>query len=325
MILQQVLSLTAPQYWNSLINYGLVKQPEFTNKKGKQLLISTKVVFANNQVATLLWGVMQNFNYDNTLDLSKKDYGKYLRAIIESKIDTYMNNMIVQIIFSIRVKNEITPQPPKAPVSSSHMYLNFKLPTSCIIKDMGKLITEVLGTYIIKLDGGYICHLRIENKGKEHHAVLLKNNIKVLEWVDTITGDNVFYRQLGHNLFYYKDNVITLRKTTRLFPKIKIKKPETVINDKYIAMDVECYKDINGLLIPYLLCWYSAKENKSYHINDYDNSFSLVVKAAMSDLSNHKYKGFKIYMHNFTFFDGVLLMTELAKIGLRSWSTFNVR
>lgn len=36
----------------------------------------------------------------------------------------------------------------------------------------------------------------------------------------------------------------------------------------------------------------------------------------MTDLSVHKYKSHKIYIHNFTYFEGVLLMKELSTLGV---------
>lgn len=64
----------------------------------------------------------------------------------------------------------------------------------------------------------------------------------------------------SNKLFYYVDGKLILSKTPREFPSIKPVRPEKVINEKIITLDLETVRDAQGNQRPYLLCWYSASE-----------------------------------------------------------------
>lgn len=138
--------------------------------------------------------------------------------------------------------------------------------------------------------------------------------MELYKWTDTYSSDNSFIRELGKNTYYYKDGKLILSKSVREFPKISTITGAKLINEKIITMNLECVRDKEGNHTPYLLCWYSAKEKRSYFISDYNN-FNELLQQAMSELCVFKYKGYKIYMHNFTYYDGILLMKELSKFG----------
>src|SRR5438270_7763316 len=78
-------------------------------------------------------------------------------------------------------------------------------------------------------------------------------------------------------------------------------------------MDIETYNK-DGKLYPYLLCWYDGTISKSYWIADFNNYDSL-LSAVIGDLAIRKYRGYKIYLHNFSNFDGIFLLKGLSKLG----------
>jgi DNA polymerase type B, organellar and viral len=80
-------------------------------------------------------------------------------------------------------------------------------------------------------------------------------------------------------------------------------------------MDIETINN-NGNLIPYLICLFDGKFTKSFCTNSLteESSFKL-VKDVVNFLSSKKYKGYKIYLHNFAKFDSYLLLKILAKLG----------
>src|SRR5918911_5780051 len=79
-------------------------------------------------------------------------------------------------------------------------------------------------------------------------------------------------------------------------------------------MDLETRKGDNNNLYPYLLCWFDGNIKKSYFINDYNNNFDLLLNRVMTDLSIKKYDNYKIYLHNFSKFDGIFLLKALCNI-----------
>lgn len=70
----------------------------------------------------------------------------------------------------------------------------------------------------------------------------------------------------------------------------------------------------NSILTPYLLCWYDGKreEKHSYLIN---KNIQITILKIMKDICIRKYKGYKIYLHNFSKFDGIFLIKYLSEIG----------
>ena len=84
---------------------------------------------------------------------------------------------------------------------------------------------------------------------------------------------------------------------------------------------METYKDKDNNLIPYLLCWFDGKIKKSYWIKDYKDNptllgggFNLLVENVVKDLCIKKYRNYKIYLHNFSRFDGIFLLKALTNI-----------
>jgi len=101
------------------------------------------------------------------------------------------------------------------------------------------------------------------------------------------------------------------------------------LNTKFITMDLETIT-YNNTLIPYLLCWYDGKIKKHYFITspaevgdfitlnngNVESSVLAMVLDAMKDICTRKYKGYKIYLHNFSKFDGYFLIKCLNQLGV---------
>jgi len=81
---------------------------------------------------------------------------------------------------------------------------------------------------------------------------------------------------------------------------------------------------INSKLYPYLLCWYDGTISKSYYnnitINDDIKLLEDKIKNMMTNMVNDicikQYKGYKIYLHNLSKFDGIFLVKYLSIIGI---------
>ena|ERR1700688_4284117 len=87
-------------------------------------------------------------------------------------------------------------------------------------------------------------------------------------------------------------------------------------------MDIETIginKDKGVTLTPYLLCWYdgkseSKKATHSYFIGE-SNGFKNIFYQVMKDICIRKYRGYKIYLHNFSKFEKIFLIKYLVNIG----------
>lgn len=84
-------------------------------------------------------------------------------------------------------------------------------------------------------------------------------------------------------------------------------------------MDIETVL-IDNVHVPYLICFFDGQDSHSYWINTLDSLYledniSNMIESVVKDLTIRKYKNHKIYLHNFSKFDGIFLFKHLAKIG----------
>jgi DNA polymerase type B, organellar and viral len=77
-------------------------------------------------------------------------------------------------------------------------------------------------------------------------------------------------------------------------------------------MDIET-KNINGNLEPYCICIFDGKNSYSFYITDFTSSEEM-VKSALKFLMKRKYNRSIVYLHNFSYFDGIFLFGSLLKI-----------
>lgn len=107
--------------------------------------------------------------------------------------------------------------------------------------------------------------------------------------------------------------VLVLHQMSKQAPFIRKIIGDQTLNTNILTMDIETV-NINGTLIPYLICWYDGHTVRSYWNQDFKN-FDHLVSSMMGDLCIRKYRDHKIYLHNFSSFDGIFLLKALTKIG----------
>jgi hypothetical protein len=140
-------------------------------------------------------------------------------------------------------------------------------------------------------------------------------------WKDTIISPNNFIRYIGKSTIHYINGEIVLYKIEKKTSGIKIKVlPKiTKLSNKIITMDLETIL-INNVHVPYLICWYDGTKIYSYFIKnlligELEDNILDMINRAMKDICRKKYKGFRIYLHNFAKFDGYFYLKYLAMIG----------
>jgi len=93
---------------------------------------------------------------------------------------------------------------------------------------------------------------------------------------------------------------------------------------KFITLDLET-KIVDGIMYPYCSSIYDGKNTKSFYILDYINDNNLysiedqsksLLKDTISYLLKSKYSGYKVYSHNFSYFDGIFLMKIFSELNL---------
>jgi hypothetical protein len=314
-------------FWNEIVS---------TIKTDQYILLLFRVKYTDNHISTI--GRLEKINSS-----SKNDYIKYIKNILQISFDSYKNMPLDSIIFSYGIRegnltSNMKFHSKEDDKKKYHIYYTNKLPIAMLPKEYGLILSNVNDVYTILTDNNAIIILTINKEGDStvNHIKYFKDKKLLFIWTDTITSlvNKEFTRRIGKSILNYENNELVLYsvvKKTRPIIKKEINKDSLKKLENFITMDLETV-NINGTLIPYLLCWYDGVRNikKSYFIlppeelhklNDSNknniDSYSLsLLQDAMNDICTRKYKGYKIYFHNFSKFDGFFLVRYLAPLGL---------
>lgn len=94
---------------------------------------------------------------------------------------------------------------------------------------------------------------------------------------------------------------------------IKAKETDKNLNDKILTLDLET-KTIEGKMVPICMSIFDGKETKSFIFQNHDNWSEDMLKA-MKSILIRKYFDYKIYVHNFSYFDAIFMLDTLSKLG----------
>jgi hypothetical protein len=172
-------------------------------------------------------------------------------------------------------------------------------------------------TFILQL--GQLTQAIIKICTNKNQVDLMREGKLVLSYVDSRIDSNQFDRSIGKNNYLYvrdgaeyKLSLFTVNKSAKNISNLKAEKP--LKKSKIATMDFETFKNTDGKLVPYLLCWYDGVVTKSYFLTDYNSPEQMITKS-IKDLLRKKYNGFKIYLNNFSNFDCIFLLDTLTKLG----------
>jgi DNA polymerase type B, organellar and viral len=90
------------------------------------------------------------------------------------------------------------------------------------------------------------------------------------------------------------------------------------ITENFITMDFETriIKNNSGDTEVYCINLYDGYEKKSFYLLDYKDSESMLT-SSIEYLMKRKYDNYKIYFHNFSYFDVIYLFKVLTKLSNR--------
>lgn len=75
-------------------------------------------------------------------------------------------------------------------------------------------------------------------------------------------------------------------------------------------MDIET-QTLNGKMIPYCISFFDGYDSFSYYKSDF-KSVEDMLMSCIKSVIDHKYAGYKVYIHNLSKFDGIFLVRILA-------------
>ena len=259
---------------------------------------------------TLSIGNLQRLNKDD-----KMWYIQFMLDFISLKSEYYNENKIDAFIFSYGFKNGKAENKYAIPFSGSYQtYGSFQLPISMNPLDYGKLANKIES----ENNTIYIIH---NEKGETISFIVFKdyNDIKISKFGNTLLtfkdmkSDSGFIRIVNNKKFYFQNGVqilFTNEINTNFISKIA--KSKRLFNN-FITIDIETYI-VDGLLKPYLICFYDGKEFFSFYLSDY-NSVEHMMLDCLNSILKRKYNYYKVYAHNMAKFDIIFLLKYLVKLG----------
>lgn len=300
----------------SLIRFYINKfwKENFTNLENKHISILCQLEFTNQEVRTI-----GNLKFLNFTD--KNDYIDYLKQIISLKTEVYHSTPIASVNFSFKINEGLAPNQITPSDITLQSYYNNKLPITINPELFGEVLDHIDNKWSIRLSNKAFINLIEYHNDKTIYfeGKFFKNNRLMFEWRDTIISENSFKRELGKSIYFFSKNNsnsqfnLDLQLQSKKAPFMKKVTLEGILNSSFITMDIETV-NMDGKLTPYLICWYDGLDSKSYWITQF-KSIDYLIEQMMSDLCVRKNKNKKIFLHNFSNFDGIFLLKALTKIG----------
>lgn len=180
---------------------------------------------------------------------------------------------------------------------------------SAIVNVLSDKITQ------LSLQGKTFTFTRLD-ESKSHVVCATGDLVRLFEFTDVFKDNNnlkTFTRIFSKQSMHYVDGVLqyTTENDVKYIPGMP-KHGEFSFN--VITMDLETQLRA-GVMEPISVSAYSPSmigEYKTYFITDFKDSDAMVSKSIL-DLLLPEYNGFHVYLHNFSKFDGVFILKNLAK------------
>lgn len=118
-----------------------------------------------------------------------------------------------------------------------------------------------------------------------------------------------FTRTLKKHEYIYENGKIIIKKIEKKTSFLKKLKKSVYISKNFITMDLET-RNINGKLSAYSVSIFDGKILKSFYLTDFKDEIDM-LKNSIFYLMKRKYHKYKVYLHNFSYFDGIFLLQIL--------------
>lgn len=141
------------------------------------------------------------------------------------------------------------------------------------------------------------------------------NNKPLITFTDELLDINnlgTFKRTIQNQKFQFVDTQLISKEKLYTFPFIKKLSAKPFLINKFITMDLETI-NVNGKLIPYVISHYDGTSSQTFYVTDYRDHKDMLI-ACIKSLMQRKYNGYKVYLHNFSNFDGIFLFNILNEL-----------
>jgi len=273
------------------------------------MFILFKIKYIGGQ--TLSVGKLQRVNSND-----KNWYSEFILNYIELKASFYKETRIDSLIFSYGFKDGKVKN--KQELTYSGLYQNYndyQIPISTNPLDYGILINKIdmkdSVVYFLHNEKGLSIVIRTY---MDHNLIeFFKSGTSLIKFTDELMNENKFLRIIGNKKYYFKNGEqILLSSEVRTKFISKSSKSKDIVNN-FITLDIETYI-VDGLMTPYLICFYDGKNLFSFYLSDYTSVEQMILECLQSILKR-KYKGYSVYAHNLGKFDIIFLLKYLVKLG----------
>lgn len=196
----------------------------------------------------------------------------------------------------------------------SFNFKGYNLPKTMDYSKWGLIISETTSFCIVKK----------QNSKLYYHINIYENYLSVdlnfkdktiFKFTDTLIEKgklDSFSRKFNNQEYIFIDGKLTIKKIIKHTKYLNKLIPDRFINDKFLTMDLET-RTINGNTSPYCVSIYDGSKATTFYLLDYKTSDEMLI-SSIKFLMKPKYHNYKIYLHNFSFFDAIFLMRPLSEL-----------
>jgi DNA polymerase type B, organellar and viral len=282
--------------------------------KDNLILIQFKIKLLNNSYRSISY--LQTVNFNDLNDL--------IDIFIEFwslRDEDYISLNPSHIVYTYKIINDhnniITTKINRSKSIKSSDFIKFKgfnLPNTMDFLEWGKVIFKKdTFALVSKINSKFKYHINIFDN---YLSTSLKYKDKsILEFTDTIIEKgklNSFTRKVKNHEYIFIDGKLVLKKIHKKVKFIKKIIPQSFISKNFVTIDLETRK-IDGILTPYCVSIYEGKKVISFYLADFNNPDDM-LKLSLKYLMRPKYHNYKIYIHNFSFFDAIFLIRIFSEL-----------
>lgn len=309
---------------NNLINNYLDlfwKDVMLNLDENQYVLIQFKVVNVNKEVKSISY--IQRVNKNEFLTL----YNIFIE-FWDIKSEYYHLMEVIEVIFKYQILNQLTDNIKRSKLiehinteksTNDNPYFSFQ--GINLINNMDYIQWGESHSYIDSIGNKKIIVFKPYTQSEYHitkyesynEIEIINNNKSILKFKDSITTNlNSFKREFKNQIIWYENGKIVLKLIKRKSKFISSIKPSLYLSEKFITMDIET-RNIDGDMQAYCVSLYDGDYVSSFYLTEFKSPSELLERAILS-IMKRKYNGYKVYLHNFSKFDGVFLLKILCKL-----------
>ena len=295
--------------------FSLFENLSYSIKDNSLILIQFKIKFEDTQYRSISY--LQSITI-NDLDELNDIFIEFWKL----RDEDYISLNPSHIIFTYKIINNDLLTETKSKLNRSRRvnivpsfnFKGFNLPKTMDYLNWGKIESESSSSYIIKKHNSKLYyHINIfEN----YLSIDLKIKDKIIfKFTDTLIEKgklDSFIRKINNQEYIFIDGKLIIKKVIKHTKYLTKLIPDGFINNKILTMDLET-RIINGNTSPYCVSIYDGSQATSFYLLDYKTSDEMLI-SSIKILMKPKYHNYKIYLHNFSFFDAIFLMRPLSEL-----------